>query len=45
MLKKREIIIDKTAILGTAAGVVADDKGGLRPDRGTTAKVLSKVEK
>jgi len=44
-VKKREIVIDKAAILGTAAGVVTDEKGSLRPDRGTTAKVLSKVEK
>lgn len=44
-MKKPDIVVDKAAILGTAAGVVTEDKGGLRPDRGTTAKVLTKTEK
>jgi hypothetical protein len=44
-MKKSGIVVDKAAVLGTAAGVVTEEKGGLRPARGTTAKILSKVEK
>jgi hypothetical protein len=38
----KKIVVDKSAVLGTASGVVTDDKGPLRPDRGTTAKILVK---
>jgi hypothetical protein len=44
-MKKVEIAIDRKVVLGTAAGVVKEDSGALRPDRGTTAKVAVKADK
>jgi hypothetical protein len=38
----KKIVVEKSAVFGTAAGVVGEDKGSLRPVRDTTAKVLIK---
>jgi hypothetical protein len=39
----KKIKVDRSAVFGTAAGVVTGDKGALRPDRATTVKVAVKV--
>lgn len=41
-MKKIEIVVDRNIVLGTAAGVIKEENGELRPDRGTTAKVAVK---
>jgi hypothetical protein len=41
-MKKVEIVVDRNIVIGTAAGVVKEESGALRPDRGTTAKVAVK---
>jgi hypothetical protein len=43
-MKKVEIVVDRKIILGVAAGFVTDEPSGLRPERGTTAKVAIKEQ-